>query len=48
MTREEMIKRLDELETNLFILNMVDHWTAADFRLADEIEKEIKEIKNNL
>ena len=31
MTREEMLKRMDEIETRRFYLAMKDHWDRDDF-----------------
>ncbi len=47
-TREEMNKRLEQLETRAFYINMVDHWTREDRDMLAQVEKEIKEIKEML
>lgn len=44
----EMKKRLESLENTLFIINMVDRWTAEDYRRVNTIEAEIAELKEVL
>jgi len=45
MTREEMVKRIDELETRQFYLAMKDRWSNADFDLDRKLSREIRELK---
>ena len=42
-----MEKELKELENRYFMLQMQDHWEQEDYRLADELQKQIKELKDN-
>ena len=50
----ELKKKLEELKHKEFMLQMIDHWSAEDYRddreLHEEImkvKKEIEEVKNN-
>lgn len=45
MKREELLKKLNELENRLFLINMIDMWTNEDRRNLERVEKEILEIK---
>lgn len=45
MKREELLKRLEELENRLFLINMIDMWTNEDRRNLERVEKEILEVK---
>ena len=45
MTKNEILKRIDELETKKFYLAMEDHWTARDFAKNDEYFNEIQKLK---
>jgi len=45
MTRVEREKRIKELETRLFFLNMVDRPTYEDFKMMTEVENEIRRLK---
>lgn len=45
MTRVEREKRIKELETRLFFLNMVDRPTYKDFKMMTEVENEIRRLK---
>ena len=48
MTKEDLLKKLDELETREFLINMVDRWTWRDKELLNETKAEIKEVKKLL
>ena len=48
MTTKEIMKKIDELETQAFFINMTDHFTNSDWNLLHEVEKEIKELKEKL
>ena len=48
MTREEMIKKIDELETEQFYLKMKDYWTSNDFEHDRELYYRIRELKKAL
>lgn len=45
MKREELLKKLNELENRLFLINMIDMWTDEDRRNLERVEKEILEVK---
>ena len=45
MTTIEIKKRIEELETQKFYINMTDRFTRSDWDLLHEVEKEIKELK---
>ena len=48
MTREEIIKKMDEIENSRFFLAMKDHWTRADFEIDDKWFDELLELKKEL
>lgn len=48
MTREEMQKRLETLETRSFYLAMKDHWDRKDFELDTKMFNEMLELKKAL
>ena len=48
MTREELKKKLEALETREFMIHMVDRWTEEHRRMLREVEREILEIKAQL
>ncbi len=48
MTRQEIEKRIDEIKTAEFFLQMKDRWSRADFDLSDKHHREIMELKKML
>ena len=48
MTREEIMKRIDELETEQFYLKMKDYWASNDFEHDRELYYQIRELKKAL
>ena len=51
---EELKKELEELEHKEFMVQMIDHWSAEDYRYDRElhekimkVKKEIEEVKKN-
>ena len=48
MRINELKERLERLENNLFMMNMIDRWTYEDRRRVSELEREIDEIKREL
>lgn len=40
-----MSKTLEQLENDYFMLQMQDTWTSEDYRYADELREEIKNLK---
>ena len=45
MTREEMIKRMEELEKQMFNLEMKDRWDSKDYALKKQLFKEYLELE---
>lgn len=45
MTTMEIKKRIEELETQAFFINMTDHFTREDWDLLHKVEREIRELK---
>lgn len=45
MKREELLKKLEELENRLFLINMIDMWSNEDRRNLERVEREILEVK---
>ena len=48
MTKEDIIKEIDALETQLFFLNMKDTWSGDDYETERKYERRIKELKKEL
>lgn len=48
MTRQELMKKLENLKEREFLINMVDRWTNEDRKMLDEVEREILEVKKLL
>lgn len=48
MTVMEIKARIEQLETQVFYINMTDHWTNADRELLRKVEKELRELKEKL
>ena len=46
MTKKEREERIRQIEKQLFILNMKDNWTTADFQKDNELNRELRELKN--
>lgn len=47
-TREEITKRIEQVETNAFYLHMKDRWTRQDYRTMDEYNRELRQLKREL
>lgn len=47
MTRVEREKRIKELATRLFFLNMVGRLTYEDYKMMTELENEIRRLKRD-
>ena len=41
-------RELRKLEQKLFLLEMQDHWNANDFKYANELRSQIKELKEKM
>ena len=48
MAREEIIKKIDNLETERFYLKMKDYWSSNDFEHDRELYYQIRELKKAL
>ena len=48
MTREEIMEKIDSLETEQFYLKMKDYWTSNDFEHDRELYHQIRELKKAL
>jgi hypothetical protein len=48
MTKEEMTKRLNELNRARFLLAMKDYWSRADFDRDDEMRAEMLKLEKAL
>jgi predicted DNA-binding protein len=48
MTRQEIEKRIEDLEDRRFALAMCDRWTQADYDLNDKLLEEIRILKEQL
>lgn len=47
-TREEIKRRIEELENREFLYNMIDRWTEEDRRAVRAITEEIRNLKKVL
>lgn len=45
MAKEDIIKRIEELENREFMYNMVDRWTEDDRRAVRAINEELRSLK---
>ena len=48
MTKQEIEKRIEDLEERRFALAMCDRWTQEDYDLNDRLLEEIKKLKAEL
>ena len=48
MAREEIMKRIDELETERFYLKMKDYWSSNDFEHDRKMYYQIRELEKAL
>lgn len=48
MTKEEIKKKIEELEKQAFYLDMKDHWNQADFDESRRLNTEIELLKKEL
>ena len=48
MTRQEIEKKIEELETKKFYIMMIDRWTNEDREIYDRVTKEIRELKEKI
>lgn len=45
LNSSELKAELEELESKYFMLKMVDTWTSEDYRYADELQQQIRTVK---
>lgn len=45
---KELKQQLEKLENKMFMLQMIDHWSADDYRYSNELQKQIKEVKEKI
>jgi len=48
MSRTEILKRIDELENQKFMIDMIDRWSREDFATSAHLAHEIRELKKLL
>lgn len=48
MTREEIEKKIEDLETKIFYNLMADHWSTEDFEYDRKLRGEVLELKKIL
>jgi len=46
--KEQLEKEIQELEKDLFYIDMIDHWTEEDRKSYNETYEKIKELKKEL
>lgn len=47
-TREEITRRIEQVENNAFYLNMKDRWTRQDFQRMRDYDNELRELRREL
>lgn len=48
MSREEILKQIEDIERREFFLQMKDRWSQEDYKLSDKHYEEIRELKKKL
>ena len=48
MTKKEIEERITEIENTLFIIDMSDRWTSADRETIRRLEREERQLKEQL
>lgn len=48
MTKEELEKKLEDLKEQIFMIDMIDHWTNGEGKVWDNLTKQIQEIEHKL
>ena len=48
MTKQEIAKRIEDLENRRFALAMCDRWTQEDYDLDDRLSEEIRTLEEQL
>lgn len=44
----DLKERLEKLESEEFMLQMIDHWSESDYDLDRKLTKEIREVKSEI
>ena len=48
MTKEQINKQIEALEERKFYLNMKDRWNREDYKKNDDLNKQLRELKEEL
>lgn len=48
MTKDEILKRIDEIETRRFYLAMIDRWTTREYDTDTELANELYSLKTTI
>ena len=48
MTKQEIEKQIEELEDRKFYLAMKDRWNREDYKRNDDLNKQLRELKEEL
>lgn len=48
MSKVELLKNIEKLETHIFMIDMVDHWTSEDIEARKSLTQELKELQSQL
>lgn len=48
MTKEELKVRIEKVENELFMINMIDHWSRQDEERYNNLRKEFKSLREKL
>ena len=48
MTRKQIEKQIEKLENRKFYLNMKDRWNREDYKRNDDLNKQLRELKEEL
>lgn len=46
--KNELVKKLEDLEHREFMVQMIDHWTQEDYRYDNELHQEIMKTKKEI
>lgn len=48
MTRKQIEEQIEKLENRKFYLNMKDRWNREDYKRNDDLNKQLRELKEEL
>ena len=48
MTREELKARIEKIKDELFMINMIDHWSRRDEEEYNSLRKELESLREKL